>query len=214
MKPWLLFLRNCSNGSLVDKPIPLNMSILSRASPALIGSTMPCSDEPRPPPSHPELKKWRKSFNKKHSMILQIPFCEDIRGKCFHTQCTHKYSYNHFNVKMYSYNAHALKTFYSMTAYQGTRLGGAMVTRSPLTAKAWVWLWLWAACGMSFTLHSQCLMVFRSGFFSTLRRAQNCSDWNCLIRPTGLARTCPGWRKINGFTFTFYPSVANKRELH
>ena len=42
------------------------------------------------------------------------------------------------------------------------RLGGAVVTFSPLTATAWVWVlvaaaaWgrLWVACGMSFTLHS------------------------------------------------------------
>ena len=50
---------------------------------------------------------------------------------------------------------------------------------------------------MSFTLHSQCLVVFPSGFSSTLKRAWNYSDsnWNCLIRPIGLARTCSGWRK-------------------
>ena len=54
--------------------------------------------------------------------------------------------------------------------------------------------------GMSFTFHSQCLVVFPSGFSSTLRRARNCSDWKCLVRPTGLARTCSGWGKINGFT--------------
>ena len=67
---------------------------------------------------------------------------------------------------------------------------GAVVTCSPLTATAWVQLQ--AACGMSFTLHSQCLVVFPLGFFSTLRRAQNCSYWNHLIRPTGLARTFSG----------------------
>ena len=78
-------------------------------------------------------------------------------------------------------------------------LGGAVVTRSPLIATAWVQLQ--AACGMSFTLHSQCLVENPSGFSSTLRRAQNCSIWNLLIRPTGLARTCSGWRKINGFTY-------------
>ena len=59
------------------------------------------------------------------------------------------------------------------------------------------------ACEMSFTLLSQCLVVFPLGFSSTLRRARNCSDWNCLIRLTGLARTCSGWRKISGFTFTY-----------
>ena len=39
--------------------------------------------------------------------------------------------------------------------------------------------------------------------FSTLRRARNCYDWNCLIRLTGLTRTCSGWRKINGFSFYY-----------
>ena len=68
------------------------------------------------------------------------------------------------------------------------RLGGAMVTRSPLATTAG--LRLWATCGMSFTLHSQCLVVFSLEFSSTLRRAQNCSTWNHLIRPTGLGRTC------------------------
>ena len=63
-----------------------------------------------------------------------------------------------------------------------------MVTRSPLTTTAGVRLW--AACGMSFTLHNQCLVVFSLEFSSTLRRAQNCSTWNHLIRPTGLGRTC------------------------
>ena len=38
-----------------------------------------------------------------------------------------------------------------------------------------------SACGMSFTLHSQCLVVFPLGFSSTLRRARNCSNWNRLI---------------------------------
>ena len=59
---------------------------------------------------------------------------------------------------------------------------------SSLTATAWVRLQ--APCGMSFTLYSQCLVVFPWGFSSTLRRAQNCSNWNHLIRLTGLARTC------------------------
>ena len=45
------------------------------------------------------------------------------------------------------------------------RLGGAVVTHWPLTATARVLLGLWAACGMSFTLHSQCLVVFPSGVF-------------------------------------------------
>ena len=61
-------------------------------------------------------------------------------------------------------------------------------------------LWLRAACGMSFTIQSQCLVVFPSGFSSTLRRAWNCSNWNRLTRPTGLARTCSRWCKTNGFT--------------
>ena len=52
------------------------------------------------------------------------------------------------------------------------RLGGAVVTRSPLTAMAWVQLQLWAACGVCFTLYSQCLVVFPSGFSSTLRRLE------------------------------------------
>ena len=71
---------------------------------------------------------------------------------------------------------------------------------------AWVQLQLWDACGMSFTLHSQCLVVFPLGFSSTLRRALNCSIWNCLTRPTGLARTYSGWRKINVFTFLTFLS--------
>ena len=37
---------------------------------------------------------------------------------------------------------------------------------------------------------------FPLGVSSTLRRAQNCSIWNRLIKPTGLARTCSGWHKI------------------
>ena len=36
---------------------------------------------------------------------------------------------------------------------------------------------------------------FRLRVSYNLRRVQNCSDWNCLIRPTGLARTCSGRRK-------------------
>ena len=47
----------------------------------------------------------------------------------------------------------------------------------------------WAACGMSYTLRSQYLVVFPLGFSYTLRRARNCSNWNHIIRPTGLART-------------------------
>ena len=48
------------------------------------------------------------------------------------------------------------------------RLGGAMVTHLPLTTMAQVqvlgaaWVRLCATCGMSFTLHSQCLLVFPS----------------------------------------------------
>ena len=87
-------------------------------------------------------------------------------------------------------------------------LGGAVVARSPLTAMAWVRLQLQAACGMSFTLHSQCLVVFPL-FSSTLRNARNCSDWNRLIRLTVLARTCSGWRKINGFIF--YCKIQKKK---
>ena len=71
---------------------------------------------------------------------------------------------------------------------------------------------LWATCGMSFTLHRQCLVVFPSGFSSTLRRARNCSVWNCLIRPTGLARTCSGWRKISGFTFLLWDQFKSSRD--
>ena len=55
---------------------------------------------------------------------------------------------------------------------------------------------------MSFTLHSQCLVLFPLGFSSTIRSARNSSNWNCLIRPTGLARTCCLWRKINPFNFS------------
>ena len=40
---------------------------------------------------------------------------------------------------------------------------------------------------------------FLLGVSSTLRRARNCSVWNRLIRSTGLARTCSGWRKISSF---------------
>ena len=71
------------------------------------------------------------------------------------------------------------------------------------TSKRWIESGFesWAACRTSFTIHSQCLVVFPSGFSSSLRRARNCSDRNCLIMPTGLARTCSGWCKINGFTF-------------
>ena len=43
-------------------------------------------------------------------------------------------------------------------------LGGAIVTHLPLTATAWVQLWLQATCGMSFTLHRQCVLVFPYGF--------------------------------------------------
>jgi hypothetical protein len=43
IKPWLLLFRNCPNGSFISIPIPLYMSCLSRASAALMGSTIPCS---------------------------------------------------------------------------------------------------------------------------------------------------------------------------
>ena len=87
------------------------------------------------------------------------------------------------------------------------RLGGTVVTCSLLTATAWVqvlaaaWVWLCSHVGV---FHPSQPMPggFPLGFSSTLRRARNCSDWNHLIRSTGLARTCSGWRKINGFTFT------------
>ena len=38
--------------------------------------------------------------------------------------------------------------------------------------------------GMSFTIYSQCLVVFPQGFSSTVRRTRNHSDydWDCLIR--------------------------------
>ena len=65
-----------------------------------------------------------------------------------------------------------------------------------------------SSCGMSFTLHSQCLVVFPLGFSSTLRRAGNCSNWNRLIRLTGLVRTCSWWCNFNGFTFSPYKSSA------
>ena len=74
----------------------------------------------------------------------------------------------------------------------------------PLTALAWVQLWLWAACGIYFTLHRQCEVIFPLESSSTLRKARNCPAWNYLIRPTGLVSTCSGWRKINGFTFTLF----------
>ena len=89
------------------------------------------------------------------------------------------------------------------------RLGGTVVTCSPLTAM--VRVQLWATCGMSFTLHSPYLVVFPSEFSSSLRRTQNCSTWNCLARLTGLARTCSGWRKINGFTFN--PGMSHSLRL-
>ena len=72
------------------------------------------------------------------------------------------------------------------------RLGSTVVTCSPLTTTDQVLLSLWAACRMSFTFHSQCLVVVPSGFSCTLRRSQNCSVWNHLIRPTGLARLVLG----------------------
>ena len=52
-----------------------------------------------------------------------------------------------------------------------------------LAAAAWVWLH--DTHGMSFTLHSQCMVVFPLGFSSTIRRARNCSDSDsdCLIKP-------------------------------
>ena len=46
---------------------------------------------------------------------------------------------------------------------------------------------------------------FPMGFSSTLRRAWNCTDWNRLIRPASLARTCSGWRKTMALPFTFLP---------
>ena len=91
MKPWLLFFRNCSNGSLVDRPIPLNMSILSRASPALIGSTMPCSDEPRPPPPQPDQKCDKNRFIQIFYDIATTftkACSEGMRGTCFYTHYT------------------------------------------------------------------------------------------------------------------------------
>ena len=47
------------------------------------------------------------------------------------------------------------------------------------------WVRHHVTCGMSSTLHSQCLVVFPMGFSSTVRRVQNCSDsvWDCVIRP-------------------------------
>ena len=68
-----------------------------------------------------------------------------------------------------------------------------VVTRLPLIAVTHVrvlvtavWVQLNATCGISFTLHNQCLVVFHEGFSSTIRRTQNCSDshwnyWDCLI---------------------------------
>ena len=79
------------------------------------------------------------------------------------------------------------------------RLVSAVVTHSSLTATVGWTLSLGHIWGV-FHPHSQCLVVFPSGFSSTLRKAQNCSVWNRLIRPTGLARTSSGRRKINGFT--------------
>ena len=58
-----------------------------------------------------------------------------------------------------------------------------------------------------FCLHSQCFVVFPLGFSSTFRRAWNCSYWNCLIRPTGLARTCSGWRKTIALPLPFTPYI-------
>ena len=59
------------------------------------------------------------------------------------------------------------------------RLGGTVVTRSPLTTMAWIPLQkLFAACGMFFTFYSQCLVVFPL--------ATNYSDWNRLVRQAGL----------------------------
>ena len=60
---------------------------------------------------------------------------------------------------------------------------------------------------VSFTLHSQCLVVFPSGFSSTLRRALNCSVWNRLIRPIGLARMA---RMALPFTHSCFPTSTAK----
>ena len=91
-----------------------------------------------------------------------------------------------------------------------SRLGGDVVTHLPLTTTALVRLWLWVACGMSFILNSQRLVVFPSGLYFTLRRAWNCSTYNHPIRLTGLARTCSAWCKNNGFTFAFTHKFGGK----
>ena len=68
-----------------------------------------------------------------------------------------------------------------------------MVTRSPLIAMTWVLtltLGCMSLCGMSFTFHSQCVMVLSSalGFLPPSEKLEII----LIIRPTGLARTCLG----------------------
>ena len=46
-------------------------------------------------------------------------------------------------------------------------------------------------------------------FFHPQKGLKTISDLNHLIRPTDLARTCSGWRKINGFTFLLRRAVEN-----
>ena len=70
-----------------------------------------------------------------------------------------------------------------------------------------VLLWLLAVCGMSFTLHNQCLVVFQLGFLPPSEG----SKLFCLKlshKANGPGQTCSGWRKINGFTFTLYESFS------
>ena len=97
-------------------------------------------------------------------------------------------------------DSHAANTYLTHVT---KRLGGAMITRLPLTSMTQVrvlaatWVWLCATCGTC-TLHSQCLVVFPSGFSSTVRWALKCSDsyWDRLIR------CCSGWHKTRVCVFT------------
>ena len=70
------------------------------------------------------------------------------------------------------------------------RLGGVVVTCAFLTIRTWAWILAVIPCqsyvthGMSFTLHSNCLVVFPRGFSSTIGTTWNCSDCDkdCFIR--------------------------------
>ena len=83
IKPALLFLRNCSNGSLTLIPTPLYMSIFSRTSPCWIGSTMPCSLAPRPAPPQPEQHQHHHFTCNAHSVsTVTFSYTQSIVHSC------------------------------------------------------------------------------------------------------------------------------------